>query len=176
MTHSQTKAFDPSDFSWNRNLASNVRTILVIRIVAKDAATTATEAELSDKIFGANGDAFNLKVAFNQCSHGEMLMQPVSNSKIGPDGVYTVSLPNLEVTGRDASDIVDEAIAKATNDLGIAPSEFANHVMFCIPPGTGDWIAYAAVNHWQSVYNDHWCTLPSSHMHEIGKHQNPCST
>ena len=97
-------------------------------------------------------------------------MQPIStDGLIGPDGVYTVYLPDIIASGKDASDIVDAAIAKATKDLGQAPSMIANHVMFCIPPGTGNWIAYASVNHWQSAYNDKWCTYPSSNLHEVGE-------
>lgn len=155
---------------WNRNLAAVVRKVLVIRIVAQDAQTTATESQLANKIFGANGDALNLKSVYDKCSDGAMIMQPVSgNSMIGTDGVYTVSLPTTVVAGSDASDIVAAAIAKATSTLGKAPSLLANHVMFCIPPGTGAWIAYASVNHWQSAYNDAWCTYPSSQAHEVGK-------
>ena len=51
---------DPTD--WKRSLLnSDRRTVLVIRVLGKDAATTATETKLADDIFGANGDNFNLK-------------------------------------------------------------------------------------------------------------------
>jgi hypothetical protein len=29
--------------------------------------------------------------------------------------------------------------------------------LFCMPPGTGDWLAYAYINSWDSYYNDYWC-------------------
>jgi len=41
--------------------------------------------------------------------------------------------------------------------------------MVCAPPGTrGLWIAYAVTGYWLSVYNDRWCTYPSTQMHELG--------
>jgi hypothetical protein len=165
---------DPSDRFWNRNLqAVDVRKVLVIRIVASDAQTTATEAELANKIFGASGDVLNLKSLYNQCSNGQLQFEPqTTNDLIGTDGVYTVNLPTTVVTNAKDSTIKDAALAKASQDFGgVALNTLANHVIVCIPPGTagGDWIAYAYVNHWLSVYNDNSCTTPSAQMHELGK-------
>ena len=165
---------DPSDGFWNRNLqAAVVKTVLVLRIVASDKQTTATEAELADKIFGASGDVINLKSLYNQCSNGQLQFEPQTNNNlIGTDGVYTVSLPTTVVTNADDSTIRDAAIAKAQQDFGgTALNTIANHVIVCIPPGTagGDWLAYAYVNHWLSVFNDNWCKSPSTQMHELGE-------
>jgi hypothetical protein len=174
-TEGLISAIERADIFGDRNLAAVVRSVLVIRIVAKDAATPATEAELADKIFGARRDVFNLKSAMNQCSDGQMKVKPLStNKKIGSDGVYTVNLPNTNVVGSIAANIVTAAITQATSDLGVAPSSLANHIMFCIPPGTGAWVAYASVNHWQSVYNGDWCKSPSAAMHEIGEFLRVC--
>ena len=41
-------------------------------------------------------------------------------------------------------------------------------VMFCQPPGTGTWLAYAYVNSIYSFYNDIWCSSSSAQMHEVG--------
>jgi hypothetical protein len=72
---------------------------------ASDKATNATEAELSNKVFGGNGDVLNLKSQFNRCSNGQVQFEPLtSNTIVGPDGVYTVNLPSTIVT--DASDVV----------------------------------------------------------------------
>ena len=46
-------ALDPSDNTWNRKLATVVKKVLVIRIQAADRATTASESQLADDIFGA---------------------------------------------------------------------------------------------------------------------------
>jgi hypothetical protein len=162
---------EPSAVLWSRNLETIVRTVLVIRIIANDARTTATEAELSDDIFGTNGDVWNLKTGFDQCSYGQLTFVPLTtHTKVGPDGIYTVSIPDAAVKGIAVSKVVNAALAQVTTDLGVSPNLLVNHVMFCVPPGTnGTWIAYAVVNSWKSVYNDVWCQYPSSQMHELGK-------
>eukprot|EP00957_Ditylum_brightwellii_P196488 14971448-Ditylum_brightwellii.AAC.1 len=52
------------------------------------------------------------------------------------------------------------------------PSKLANHVMYCLPPGTMSGIAYAYINSWNSVYSDNWCTYLTAQMHEIGHNLN----
>jgi hypothetical protein len=165
---------DPSDQFWDRNLQSTViKKVLVLRIVAADAQTTASEAELANKIFGASEDVLNLKSLYNQCSNGQLQFEPQTNNNlIGTDGVYTVNLPTTTVTNVADGTIRDAAVAKASQDFGgVALTSIANYVIVCIPPGTagGGWLAYAYVNHWLSVYNDYWCSVPSAQMHELGK-------
>ncbi|KAI2496202.1 Gametolysin peptidase M11 [Fragilaria crotonensis] len=172
---SLANAMDRTSMARGRHLLSTGRrTVIVIRIVAIDSATTASEAQLSDDIFGTNGDGLNLKSGYNKCSYGQLQFEPMStNARIGTDGVYTVYLRNTYVVGSSGDMVYDAALAQATADLGKSPNLLADHVMFCIPPRTtGGWIAYAAPNHWMSVYNDKWCQYPSSSMHELGHNLN----
>lgn len=174
------RMMDPSDLLWNRNLKTGVRTVMVVRIVAKDSQTTATEAQLANDVFGTFGDELNLKSGYNQCSYGQLQFEPLTtNAKVGDDGVYTVFIPNTAVKGIAPSVIAAAALDQVTKDLGAPPNFLADHVMFCIPPGsagdlppgsTGDWVAYANINSWRSVYNDERCQHPSVQMHEIGKY------
>ncbi|KAI2504196.1 Gametolysin peptidase M11 [Fragilaria crotonensis] len=140
---------------------------------AADASTTASETQLADDVFGAAGDALNLKSQFNQCSYGQLQFEPTtSNALVGTDGVYTVSLPSTIITGAADNPIAWAAVDKATAELGTLTS-FADHVMVCMPPGTsGGWIAYAYINHWLSVYNNAWCGYPSGLLHELGHNLN----
>jgi hypothetical protein len=155
----------------NRNLMTGTKTVLVIRAVAADSATTASEETLSDDVFGTLGDAVNLKSQYSQCSDGQLQFEPLTtNSLVGADGVYTVNLPNTFVTVADNGVIKDAMVNQAIADLGAPLETIANYVVLCLPPGTaGDWIAYAYINHWLSVYNDVWCQYPSAQMHELGK-------
>jgi hypothetical protein len=178
---------------WNdrrgRNLADDViKKVLVIRFVASDAQTTATETELADDmfgasgeladgifdhifddIFGASGDVVNLQSQYNACSYGQLQFNALtSNTAVGTDGVYTVNLPDTVIAGAADSTIRNAARDEATAQLGTL-TDIADHVIICLPPGTGDWLAYAYVNHWLSVYNDDWCRSPSTQIHEIGK-------
>jgi len=60
--------------------------------------------------------------------------------------------------------IIRNAVTSALNaQFGVSsPSLLADHLMYCLPPGTfreGDWIGYAYINggfEWLSVYNDEW--------------------
>ena len=166
-----TSGMNPGNIHWSRNLATLVKTVLVMRIEAMDKATTLTESELANKIFGESGDKVNLSSRFRDCSDGQMLMRPVTtHSLIGTDGVYTIRLPTYNVAGVNATRVISTALTAATAALGTHPKDIADHVMFCLPPGTNNsgWVAFAGINHWQSAYNDLWCQYPSAMMHEIG--------
>ena len=160
---------DPLDWGWNRNLlTAGVRSVLVIRVVAKDAATAATEAQLSSQIFGGTG--FNLKSGFARCSYNQLLFEPQANTIAGPDGIHTTFLPNVTVNGVSDATVRNAVLAQATAELGAHPRLLADHVMLCLPPGTaGGWIAYAYANSWMSAYNDKWCSYVSAQIHELGK-------
>ena len=164
-------SLDPADLIWNRNLATVVKKVLVLRIQAADASTTASETQLADDVFGAAGDVFNLKSQYNQCSYGQLQFdKATSNALVGTDGVYTVTLPTTIITGAADNPIAWAAVNKATAELGTL-TNFADHVMVCMPPGTsGGWIAYAYINHWLSVYNNAWCGYPSGLLHEFGEY------
>jgi hypothetical protein len=166
------ESLDLSELIWNRNLATVIKTVLVLRIEAADKATTASEAQLSDDIFGTDGDSLNLKSQFNECSYGQLQFEPLTSSAVvGSDGVYTVALPNMTVTGAEDNPIAWAAVDKAADELGSLLDSLADHVIVCMPPGTiGDWGAYAYLNHWLSIYNDAWCSYPTGMMHEIGEY------
>lgn len=79
------------------------------------------------------------------------------------DGVVTVTIPNTirSNASRDAT-IRDDVTTALSNASIFAPSS-AHHIMYCLPPGnSGTWITYAYINHWNSVYNNEWCTCVST--------------
>ena len=150
-----------------RMLQSTAKTVLVVRIEADDASTSASASTISDDVFGTGSDKINLKERFETCSYGQVVIEPASDSDHITDGVVEVTIPDT-VSGASDSTIRNAAVNAATTLLGDLPSQF-DHVMLCIPPGTsGGWIAYAYVNSWLSVYNDNWCLRPSGQVHEIG--------
>ena len=54
--------------------------ILVIRVQAPDSEPTATEAYVSDKVFGTSGDKVNLKTQYAACSMNQLLMNPANKT------------------------------------------------------------------------------------------------
>ena len=149
-----------SDLIYNRrrlqvNNSTGIKTVLVVRVVSRDASPLFSVENLWDVVFE---DQVNLKKQYTACSYGQLSFIP------GRDGVMEVVLP---INVKNVSRIqVQNAV---TNVLGGFKPVGIDFVMYCIPPGTKDgWIAYAYVNSWLSVYNDKWCGSVSAQMHEVG--------
>jgi hypothetical protein len=146
----------------NRRLgAFGKRRVLVVRADAYDKSTSADMATLSNNIFGTSGDSVTLKSQYEECSHGQLTFIPYDES-----GVIEVELEGY-VEGSSKFNVQDAMVNAASSRFGYLPDEF-DHVMLCMPPGTGSWIAYAYVNSWLSVFNDDWCQQLSTQVHEVG--------
>jgi hypothetical protein len=151
-----------------------IKRVLVLRVAAQDGATTVTEAQLSDDIFGTNGDQMTFKSQYNMCSDGKLQFEPATaNTQVGFDGVFTVNLPNLRVSDFHHRTLAGIVVDQASVDLD-APQlvpNIADHIVICLPPGTKSetWYAEAIVNSWRSHFNDDVCRYPSILMHEIGE-------
>jgi hypothetical protein len=167
-------------YSWagrDRNLQDNnglgitgEKTVLVVRVIAADASTTATEAQLSESVFGNGVDPINLATQYDACSYGKLTFVKTANrSGTGANisnGVTTVTVPSSTT---DTDSVMNNDIGTAlTNAFGTAPQNLADYVMYCLPSGTMGGIAYASLPGWRSVYSNEWCTYPSAQMHEIG--------
>jgi hypothetical protein len=143
--------------------AVGTRTVLVVRVIAPDAATTATMAQLSDDVFGTSGDPANLKSQYAACSYNQLVFNPAVAAGV-TNGVREVSIS--QTVTNVADDVVRNAVTAA---IGGGKPSYADYVMYCLPSGTsGSWIAYAYVNSWMSVYNNQWCRYLSAQMHEVG--------
>lgn len=136
--------------------------VLVVRANAWDASTTANAITLSNNIFGTGGDPVNLKSQYDECSYGQLTFEPFDEG----NGVIEVTL-KANVAGRDRRDVEAMMTSAAIEQMGSLPDQF-DHVMYCMPPGTGSWIAYAYVGAWLSIYNDDWCQQLSTQVHEVG--------
>eukprot|EP00816_Leptocylindrus_hargravesii_P009684 CAMPEP_0196803776 /NCGR_PEP_ID=MMETSP1362-20130617/3256_1 /TAXON_ID=163516 /ORGANISM="Leptocylindrus danicus, Strain CCMP1856" /LENGTH=651 /DNA_ID=CAMNT_0042175603 /DNA_START=64 /DNA_END=2019 /DNA_ORIENTATION=+ len=168
---------ESSENTDKRRLATVVgdKEMLAIRVVAPDASTTSSESEISDSWFGTSGDPVNLKSQYAACSYGQLRCEGASKTTSTgvtvSDGVYTVELSNT-VSGVHRDIVRDWVLTEGDAILGSIKSQF-DHVMLCLPPGTrGDWIAYAYINWYLSIYNDEWCNYVSGQMHEIGHNLN----
>ena len=157
--------------SRNLNAIEGNKSLLVVRVIASDASTTASQEELADSVFGNAGDAVNLKSQYSDCSHGRLNFVEAENREGAntniSGGAVTVTLDTL-IAEQDA--VMRNAItAKLNAEFGVtSPTQLADHVMYCLPPGTMSGIAYAFINSWMSVYSDNWCTYLSAQVHEIG--------
>jgi hypothetical protein len=72
----------PWTTSNRRRLTTGTKTVLVVRVVANDSSTTASADQLSDSVFGTNGDLVNLKTQYAACSHNQLQFQPATGTGI----------------------------------------------------------------------------------------------
>lgn len=136
--------------------------VLVVRADAYDRSTSADMATLSNNIFGTGDDRVTLQSQYRKCSHEQLIFAPYDNES----GVIEVQLQG-NVNSVDKFVVEDAMANAATASLGDLAANF-DHVMLCVPPGTGAWLAYAYVGSWLSVFNDDWCQQLSTQVHEIG--------
>jgi hypothetical protein len=144
------------------------RTILVLRVSAKDAAPVYSASELYDRTFGYND--VTLQSQYNKCSGEQLFFEP---APVGTNGILEVELGTRNVADFESSSALSNAAQDIAAEILRLPSDehissVADHIMICLPPGTGNWVASAALNHWRSVYNDRYCGILSASMHELG--------
>lgn len=147
---------------------NEVRTVLAVRINAKDSAVSHSASVLRNAIFGSGiGSSSNtLKERYESCSYNDIIIQPATGQGI-TNGVMELSIA-MNANGVGHAVLREEAIRVLTNQLGDLTKSF-DHVMLCLPGGTsGGWIGYAYVGGHISVYNNNWCVQPSIQVHEIG--------
>jgi hypothetical protein len=137
------------------------RTVLVLRVSVGDSQPSSTSREFHDRIFGYNG--VTLQSQYNKCSAGKLIFEPADVVIVdGMRGIMEVDLRERNIAEFQSSSALSNAAqAAAAKILGPNQhiSSMADHVMICLPPGTGNWVASAAMNHWRSVYNDQYCGI-----------------
>jgi len=123
------------------------KSVLAVRVIASDGQYGSTPDYLECKVFGsigANtcGDNYNLKSAYSACSFGKLNIIKAANktslkttvTNIS-NGVVTVTLPTTSIAQGDGTmrNAVTSALKSA---FGVEANKLANHLMYCLPPGT----------------------------------------
>jgi hypothetical protein len=139
-----------------RRLAPNqgVLKAKVVRVTAQKTdgtlvSPTASAAQLRDDIFL---DSSCLSSQYNACSKGKLTIPE------GPIEEITIAADPTADAKQTLENLATAAVDRTGFDL----------VMFCQPPGTTGWIAYAYINSWNSYYNNDWCRYVSAQLHEVG--------
>ncbi|KAL3760784.1 hypothetical protein ACHAWU_007850 [Discostella pseudostelligera] len=157
----------------SRALQSGTRTVLVVRILLTNGQYSyATQSGLSNDVFGNGVDTSNLKSQYAACSANKLIIDKAPNRSMTSNpndgttaisnGVVDIKVDLAVAPGSDGN--IRNAVTTKINN----PNQLANHVMYCLPGGTMNGIAYAYVNSWNSVYSNEWCNFVSAQMHEIG--------
>lgn len=144
---------------------TGTRSVLVVRVVLKDGEPTSSKEEFGNSVFGNGTDTLTLTSQYSTCSHGLLSLQKAANrlglSKSINEGVVTVELDTVSIHEHHA--VIRNKITQELNrEFDVTnPGELADHVMYCLPPGSMPTVAYGAVNSYLSVYLNDWCTYPS---------------
>lgn len=128
-------------------------------MVANDGATSFSETELSNSVFGNDADPINLKSQYKACSYNKLSVNKDSNrsrnGNIVSNGATTVT---VTVSTNQGDNMIRNEISLELNAMfGVnSPAQLADHVMYCLPSGILHGVAYAFINSWNSVYNNQW--------------------
>ena len=137
---------------------TGTQTLMVVRVTTQDGVSPPfTLDEMRARIFG---DGVGLRSQFLACSSGQLAFEDAGGLDI------TLPLPIANYT--NSYQIVTAAQQVIYNTVGKLANQIADKVMFCEPPGTGNWLAVAPMNHWRTNYNNNWCLSLSANLHEIG--------
>jgi hypothetical protein len=155
----------------SRNLMAKKGTLEVLMIRVIDGKGVSPEADLDQLRDDVFLDGASLKTQYEACSYGKLKIQPFSgrtetNVKIS-GGVANLSIDYRIIEGSDRKVLQKAAIVSASESFGDLKSQF-DVIMFCMPPGTGNWLAYAFVGGQYSFYNNRWCSYMSAQLHEVG--------
>jgi len=143
---------------------------LVVRVSTRDSAPPSS-SDLSTDVFN---DEYCLKSQYNRCSFGQLQIReylPGEESQINTTapGVIDILLQDTDANGNTKEAIQELANAQLRNILGVSdPGSIFDLVLFCMPPGMGEWLAYAYLGRWDSYYNNDMCQSVSQQMHEVG--------
>lgn len=156
---------------------SGTRTVLVVRVKVIDGAyDAADQTGLSNDVFGNGVDTYNLKSQYAACSYNQLIIEksPNRSMTINPnDGTTAINNGVVDIAVALTKSAGDSSIRNAVTTkinavFGVtSPDQLANHVMYCMPPGTMGQIAYAYPYSWNTVYSNDWCNYLSTQMHEV---------
>jgi Gametolysin peptidase M11 len=144
----------------NTGPAIGTLTLVIVRVSTVDSSPMASIQDIQQVLFSSD---IGFKSQYSACSFGQLNWEPA------PNGDLDLFLPEPISSYASASDLVNAAQEKIRNDgIALQVSDLADKVMFCLPPGTGDWAASAGVGHWRAQFNNEWCTSLSATIHEFG--------
>ena len=106
---------DDSSSELRRHLATTgTKTVVAVRVVAAgNVGYGFSEAVLSDEVFGTYGDPFNLKKGYEQCSHGQLTINPGGAAKGIVNGVTTITVATQVTTGTPTDAAMRDAVTEA---------------------------------------------------------------
>lgn len=114
------------------------KTFLIVRVNAGDASPNANVNQIRAKTFNGN----SLLQQYEDCSHGQFTVKPYQGYGI-TNGVTSVDISEKVLksdgSANENSVLRNAAVAKLNAIFDGSVKAKVDHVMLCIPPGTGGW-------------------------------------
>lgn len=112
----------------HRHLATTgTKTVVAVMVNAAGGSyNSANAAELSDDVFGTSGDVMNLKTGYEQCSHGQLTINPGGSANGIVNGVTSITVDTATTLGNDEA--MRNAVTAAINaQFGVSnPTQIAD--------------------------------------------------
>lgn len=154
-----------------------VKHTLVVKVYdVNGKARTESPEQISDDIFGTNGDAVNLRTQMSACSMGRVDFRPGDNGNGNIDqtlyvapGVITVQI-DISIESNSRTDIENAITTKVQDKLKTTLPGPYKHVIYIVEKCYVDctYAAYAYVNSYLGVYQGENYKYVGVLMHEIG--------
>ena len=159
---------------------TGVKPILVVKVTdSQGRARNESPYQISDDIFGSYTDPVNMKSQLEDCSFGQLTIQPgqvlpenvASKDSAGNTipGMMEVTIP-IPLNTNDRYKIHNAITTEVQSKLGFTLPGPYEQVMYVIEKcyvGCG-WAAYAYVNSWMSVYQSQYYKMVGVTVHELG--------
>ena len=115
-------------------VSSGERSVLVVRVEADDASTSASESEITRKVFGTGEEgSFNLSSGYGECSFGQLKLKPTDHFQ---NGVKTVTV-DTNIIGEKNVMVKNLVQDKLRAEMNVQHLDTVfDHVMIILPPGT----------------------------------------
>jgi hypothetical protein len=154
-----------------------VKHVLVVKVIdVNGKARIETPSQISDDIFGTNGDAVNLKSQMNACSMGRLDILPgddsagvVNQDLYDAPGVITVNI-DISIETNTRTNVENAITAKVQDKMGMTLPGPYDLIMYVVEKCYVEcgYAAYAYVNRYISVYQGVNYKYVGVLMHEIG--------
>lgn len=153
------------------------RNVLIVRVSGTTEQPSDSSDRLAGTFFGLGSRPFenSMSAQFDRCSFGQLTFAAARGFSQITNGVMELNL-GYSLRGRNIRTVDDEAFAATSRALGVGNlGTVFDHVVLCVAGGTTDgvngstnWVGYARIRGWSSVFNAAWCDNLITQMHEIG--------
>jgi hypothetical protein len=123
-------------------------------------------------VFGTGSDVNNLKSGLEKCSWNQINVVVGNNDENEvATGVIEVNI-GISLDGSSKDQIRNAVTTAVQTKLGITLPGPYDYVLYSLENCYGSdcgWAAYAYLNYWNSVYQNHYYKMPGVLMHEVSR-------